>query len=253
MADTAAIAPPLSLVILPGLDGTGRLFGPLAAALPDWIAPDVVDYPVDRVAGYDELAATVGARLPTDCPFVLLGESFGGPLAMRVAAGRPAGLVGLVLCATFGTSPRPVLGPALRWLARPAVFRLHPFYRRARRWTSRDPAAVGTWAASVDVAARVRPDVMAARVRLALSVDARADLARCAVPVLYLRGTRDGVVPAGNVRRVRRVRPDVSVVDVATSHQVLQRRPAESAAAISAFAAPLAGRLGFHGGPEDPP
>ena len=80
---------------------------------------------------------------------------------------------------------------------------------------------------------------MAHRVRLALSVDARAALAGCGVPVLYLRGSRDGVVPAGNLRRVRRVRPDVSVVTLRSSHQVLQRRPAEAMAAIVAFGRPL--------------
>ena len=236
-ATSAAPTAHPTLILLPGLDGTGLLFEPLIAAMPPGWRSIVVAYPADRVAGYEELLAIVLDRLPRGEPFVLVAESFGGPLGIRVAAGRPAGLVGLVLCATFVTSPRPIVGPVLRWLARPSVFNLYPLYRRAR--AGRAPAA-GSWSAAADVSRRVRPDVMAARVRMALSVDVRADLTACEGPVLYLRGSRDQVVPAANLRRLRRVRPDVAVVVLPTSHQILQRCPRESAAAIVAFA----GRLG---------
>ena len=229
----------LTLVVLPGLDGTGLLLAPFVAALPADVRAIVVPYPGDRRATYDELAALVRDQLPRDEPFLLVGESFGGPLAAVVAASRPAGLVGLVLCASFVTSPRPIVGPALRALASPLVFRLYPVYRRVREWLGRSRPSIGTWASAADASRQVRPDVMAHRVRLALSVDARAALAGCGVPVLYLRGSRDGVVPAGNLRRVRRVRPDVSVVTLRSSHQVLQRRPAEAMAAIVAFGRPL--------------
>ena len=224
---------PLTLVLLPGLDGTGLLFQPLLAALPAGMATVVVRYPVDRVMGYDDLVTEVIGRMPDAGRVVLVGESFGGPLAMLVAARRPPGMVGLVLCATFVTSPRPWVGPLMRPLARPAVFRLYPAYKRVVR---------GSWAAAAEVSRLVRPDVIASRVRMVLSVDARAALAACPVPVLYLRASGDHVVPAGNLRRLRRVRRDVAVVTIRSGHQLLQRRPAESAAAILSFADGLIGR-----------
>src|SRR5271155_2151701 len=92
---------PVSLILLPGLDGTGLLFQPLVAALPAAIQPRIVRYPGHRHLTYHELLPLVMDALPQSGPFILLGESFGGPLATMVAAERPPGLVGLILCASF--------------------------------------------------------------------------------------------------------------------------------------------------------
>jgi len=42
---SAPEAPPLDVLLVPGLDGTGRLFSPLLAELPRTIAPSVIPYP----------------------------------------------------------------------------------------------------------------------------------------------------------------------------------------------------------------
>src|SRR4051812_35337188 len=72
------------LVLLPGLDGSGRLFQPLLAELPKWIEPVVVAYPPER-ARFDELVPIARERLPHSGAFALLGESFSGPLALMLA------------------------------------------------------------------------------------------------------------------------------------------------------------------------
>ena len=85
------------LVLLPGLDGTGKLFSEILKALEGRVATLIVDYPKDVSLGYDELEVLKVrcAALPDDRPFVLLGESFSGPLAIRIAAHPPPGLCGL--------------------------------------------------------------------------------------------------------------------------------------------------------------
>jgi hypothetical protein len=45
----------MHLLLLPGMDGTGRLFGPLLRALQPTLSPVVVAYPVDQPYGYAEL------------------------------------------------------------------------------------------------------------------------------------------------------------------------------------------------------
>jgi len=50
------------LVLLPGLDGTGRLFARLVERLPATIEPLVHPYPSDRALGYRELADVVRER-----------------------------------------------------------------------------------------------------------------------------------------------------------------------------------------------
>lgn len=91
----------MKLVLLPGMDGTGRLFAPLLSRLDDRLEPVVIAYPGHEQLDYDQLHEFVRARLPKGEPFILLGESFSGPVAITLAATAPTGLCGLILCATF--------------------------------------------------------------------------------------------------------------------------------------------------------
>ena len=99
----------LTLVLLPGMDGTGIFFEDFAAALQPEFKPIIVRYPNDPSLGYTELEAVARAALPRDEPFLVLGESFSGPIAISIAASNPAGLLGLVLCVTFARNPHPLL------------------------------------------------------------------------------------------------------------------------------------------------
>jgi pimeloyl-[acyl-carrier protein] methyl ester esterase len=97
----------VSLVLLPGLDGTGDLFQPLLRELPDELEPIVVSYPVHKFLDYSALRDLALQHVPAGRPFVLLGESFSGPVAVLAAAARPEGLLGVILCASFVSAPRP--------------------------------------------------------------------------------------------------------------------------------------------------
>ncbi|WP_437670362.1 alpha/beta fold hydrolase [Sorangium sp. So ce131] len=232
------MTPPLRLLLLPGLDGTGALFEPFVSALSALsadIAPEVVRYPADRALDYDALEALVAERLPARGPYVLLGESFSGPLALRLACRRPGGLVGVVLVATFVTNPVWLVPSLARHLVGPWLFR-----RRAPEFVSRHYlVGAGASAAWIErVAANVEtvdPAVMAARVREVLSVDARALLQRCAVPLLYLGAAGDALVPPRVLREICRLRPDLECATVDAPHLVLQLAPEASAQAIEVF------------------
>jgi pimeloyl-[acyl-carrier protein] methyl ester esterase len=231
----------MHLVLLPGLDGTGVLFRPLVAALPHEITSVVVTYPCDEPLGYDALLPRVLAALPSGEPFVVLGESFAGPIALRVAAARPAGLAGVVLCATFVRSPH--RGVA-RWLGHavgPSAMRLFPAASQVKMLLG-GYSTPELRALSAEALSLVRPEVLAARLQDVLAVDVTTELAACDVPVLYLRGSRDMVVPSHNLREIRRIRPSVEVAVLPAPHLVLQTQPAASAAAITRFAAALSSR-----------
>jgi hypothetical protein len=105
----------MTLVLLPGMDGTGRLFTGFRALLDPRFKVTVVSYPSDQPLGYSELEILVRSSLTENRPFVLLAESFSGPLAIPIAASLPSGLAGLVLCFTFSRSPWPWLSK-LDWL-----------------------------------------------------------------------------------------------------------------------------------------
>jgi pimeloyl-ACP methyl ester carboxylesterase len=98
----------LTLVLLPGMDGRGLFFRDFVAAIPPELEPVVVQYPNDPELGYSELEALALAVLPRDRPFILLGESFPGPIAISIAASNPTGLRGLILCCAFARRPHPL-------------------------------------------------------------------------------------------------------------------------------------------------
>src|SRR5688500_10831267 len=98
--------------MLPGLDGTGKLFQPLISALPKYLEPVVISYPQVVSLDYAALAELVRKQLPDD-RFVLLAESFSGPIALAASALKPEHLVAIVLCTTFVSSPTPLP----RWLS----------------------------------------------------------------------------------------------------------------------------------------
>jgi pimeloyl-ACP methyl ester carboxylesterase len=232
--DPSSAVPPISLVLLPGLDGSGVLFRPLLRCLGIGIRPIVVTYPPDRPLGYEQLLPIVLAALPTSERFVLLGESFSGPLALMAAAGNPPYLAGVILCASFFRSPLWFRPGWLGRLMHPAAFRLFPALSRVkaamRRGSENDLPAL-----TAEALSEVRADVLACRARAALVVDVREQLRACHVPLLYLMAGRDRVVPAHNAREICAEYPSARVVRIESSHWLLQTRPAAAADAITNF------------------
>ena len=82
----------VALILLSGMDGTNKLREAFVAALGPTIEPTVVTYPTDRPLGYPELESLVRSTLPADRPYVLLGESFSGPIAISIADSCPPAL-----------------------------------------------------------------------------------------------------------------------------------------------------------------
>lgn len=96
----------MSLLLLPGMDGTGRLFGPFLDLLPGWVAPGRISYPTDVPLAYPDLEEIIERVLPSEGNFAILAESYSGPIAVRIAAKNPRGLRALILVGTFVTTPR---------------------------------------------------------------------------------------------------------------------------------------------------
>lgn len=222
----------ISLVLLPGMDGTGELFAPLLAELPLELPVTVVRYP-DRPSTYPEHADVARAELPRDQPFVLLGESFSGPAAVQLAAESRPNLRGLILCASFLTCPSPLLR-ALRALTPLATPRLVPGF--VAHHSLLGPFATPALRAAHARALRaVSSRTLTARLRAMADVDVRAALRATNLPALYLRGSRDRVVGPRHGDEFLATAPHGRIIDIEAPHFLLQARPREAAAAIRGF------------------
>jgi len=143
----------MKIVLLPGLDGTGDLFSHFRRALPQTYNVQTVMYPFKEGLGYDVLAEYTADVLPVNEPFVLLAESFSGPIGVAMAAEQLPQMKGLILVNTFLSNPNALL-LALSvllpngLLKQPPRFVLNWFLSRAENnaMDVADDALVSRWA-----------------------------------------------------------------------------------------------------------
>jgi pimeloyl-ACP methyl ester carboxylesterase len=165
--------------------------------------------------------------------YVILGESFSGPIAIRIAADPPAGLAGVILCVTFASNPYPLLAWARALVDFLPVKSLPRWVRAPFMWgapeTDRVPAQSDRATAAVDAA------VLRHRIAALLAVDERAALARIELPILVLQATRDRVIPAAACRAMLRSQRRAQHARIDGPHLLLQTRAAECAEAVATF------------------
>jgi pimeloyl-ACP methyl ester carboxylesterase len=227
----------LVVVLLPGLDGTGDLFEPLVAALGPEVEVVVVRYP-DEPLDYRAHEAVAWSALPQNRPYLVLGESFSGPIAVAIAARLPPGLRGYVLSASFAVCPSRVLAmlePVLKVLSPHRVPTPMVDYFLMGRFASPELRAMYARALT-----RVSPGTLIARLRAIARADVRTTLGRVTVPGLYLRATEDRLVSRASARLFERLAPRARVADIVAPHFLLQSNPVAAAQAIKEFAREVA-------------
>jgi pimeloyl-[acyl-carrier protein] methyl ester esterase len=233
MSDISSRLP--MLILLPGMDGTGELFGDFVRDLPHGFETIAVRYPGDRRLACSRLLQVVQAACSATERYVLVAESYSAPLAILFAASNPPNLAGLVLCAGFASSPVQGWRRLVCELLAPIAFRV-PIPGFATRWWLVGPGAPRSLVANVRAAiASVHPEVMAARTREALACDVRGELAQVAAPILYIRANQDRVVSAACSDEVRRISPMVEFAEIDGPHLLLQREPRRAADAVASF------------------
>jgi pimeloyl-ACP methyl ester carboxylesterase len=113
--DGGGVRGELEIILLPGLDGSGQFFGKAEDYFKAFGSVRIITYPSTGEQSYEHLADLIAAQLPESAPFVVVAESFSGPLAIELVSRNIAGLRGLLLVASFATKP---LGPMSALAAR---------------------------------------------------------------------------------------------------------------------------------------
>ena len=230
MVRLMSTAKKLEVVLLPGLDGTGELLEDLRDRLSVHRPVRVIAYPKDRPLGYDQLTTLVEELVP-DERFVLLGESFSGPIAIEIAARKKACVAGLVLASTFAKHSMPSLFAGLAkafdhtWVPRFAV-------EAALLGTMGTPEVKATLAR---VLSEVPSNVIRLRAAEALRVDKRHVLQGVVCPTLCLTGRRDRLVGRNHAKELQSALPECEVRVFDAPHMLLQTHASEAAEAIDRF------------------
>lgn len=225
----------MRIVILPGLDGTGQLLRDLQEQLSKSHDVSVAQYP-SEMHRYEDLVGHLSSWLPEE-DYIIVAESFAGPLAVKIASAHPKGLQSIAFVATFAKRPRNI--PI--WFAH--ILHLLPlrskyFVRLAQ------PIVMGPWANEAftrDFASVLKdavPSTLIGRLRAVHTVDVTTSLADLTIPSIYLRATRDMIVPARAASDFSRRVVEHSQID--GPHFLLQAEPAQTAKQILDFAARFA-------------
>lgn len=218
------------LVMLPGLDGTGICLEPIKEALGDTVDSRIIAYPRDKAMDYRQLHDWLLPRYMPKEPFYLLAESFGGPLAVMLAATLGNRLRGLILAATFLHRPLP---GNLQRLGRAALPFYHPLLPQLAPIGLMLGKNAALHAKVREIIATIPAEVMKTRMQAALEADVRSLYAALAIPVLALCPGKDRLMR----RSAEQFRQDNAIVHVIDDgvHLLLQEETETCAEYIKEF------------------
>ena len=222
-----------TLVMLPGLDGTGLVFEPLKNLLPEQIIPQVVHYPTDRLMSFQEHVDFARQQLPADRPFVLLAESFSGPVGLQLLAEPPKNLLGVILVATFARYPSPFLIDAACHMPQALLLKLfaNPLFSRCLCLGGASAAAITLFRRAL---LSVRQKVLSRRLQILSELPPPPETTFSG-PVIYLQASRDRLVPPRAAEALTRHLPQLQVEKISGPHIILLAEPESGASLISSF------------------
>lgn len=153
------------IILLPGLDGTGRLFAPLLACVDDASSFLVVRYH-DAPANLDQLAEQAEASIPQEQAVILIAESFSSLVALHLLERGRRQIGGILFFAGFARAPCPLLLNFARFV--PAslikIFSTNPTLVRLFFLTNKMPLSI--FNLYLDVVRGIPPGVLKDRIRL---------------------------------------------------------------------------------------
>jgi pimeloyl-ACP methyl ester carboxylesterase len=188
------------LVLVPGMDGTGKLFYrqvPRLARGHRVATFRLRDDAADMMTLIDDLAAVIDAVSPAGEPATVVGESFGGTLSMSFALARSECVRELVIVNSF-----PHFRPQARLIAAVNGLRLIPWGAMGfvRRLTAARLHSRHTHRAEIrrflELSNGIRKHGYLNRLRILRGYDIRARLSEIEAPTLFLASDMDHLVPA---------------------------------------------------------
>lgn len=211
-----------AVVLVPGLDGTGRLFHrqtPLLAR-----SYRVATYALrDHADTMDQLVADLGGVVdivsPVERRAIIIGESFGGALSLSFALAHPDRVSALVILNSF-----PFFAPQYRlqlaiwglgilpWGAMGLVRRLTAFRLHSRHTHRQEVRQF------MAVTAEASRDGYINRLKLLRAYDVRHRLSELRVPTLFLAAELDHLVPSVEQARYMSARVPGAVMRILAGH-----------------------------------
>lgn len=221
----------MKIVLLPGMDGTGVMFKPFIEAMPKDMEPLVISYPNDKKLSYEELVDYVLARLPDNDEFILVGESFSGPIAYRLALRKPENLKAVIFVASFLSRPAKSVLDLIRYLPVGLLLSI-PLPTFAVKLLL---SGVNASEQLIDLLKQTM-DMIPARTfafRLMQVAKLSGSHHHCMTRAVYIQPTNDKLVSARCVEEFSEVMDNLNIYRVHGPHFILQSNPSACAEIIA--------------------
>lgn len=221
------MGPRHKLVMMPGLDGTGKLFAPIVPILDAQFDLVFVTYPdLDSFQDYIDIARS---QLPAEPGYSLLAESFSGPVAMALLAQLGDQIGPSVLAATFARSPLAMLTRMSGKIPEQpfSIGTLNEFCLDIE--AAEDEDFSETQPLPLNVTEVLDGVALKHRISVFSRIDVSAMLPQIRAPILYLRAKRDGILSEIDAHILQQNLPGVRRVDIDGPHLLLQTRPQQCA------------------------
>lgn len=215
------------VVLLPGLHGSRALFSSFVALAPAWASCLPLALPTIGGQSFDEITDLLLPELRPLEGFVLLGESFSGPIAARLSARLGQKVALLVLC-------NPVVEMSVRVpegiLASIAASAWMPAWGASMALSGGDMSVAR---AALDEVRALPKGILAQRLSAVYSATEEALASHLASPLLTILGTSDNLVSLSRSRAFFSRVPESTIAEIDGPHLIVQTRPAEVWEAIS--------------------
>lgn len=222
----------MKLVLLPGLDGTGDLFSPLLRALSDFEC-EVIRLPETGAQDYASITRFVKEKLPEE-DFILVAESFSGPIGAALAKEGIDSLTGVIFVATFLSAPSSILLAIAQLLPLKLLSNL-PFAKHFHKALFLGAKASNELTHLFISTVRSLPSVLIkARLSSMHSLTFSAD--EIELPVGYIQAASDKLVSPDKFFEFDNYFNNISIRKIEGPHFILQANPTACAAAITELA-----------------
>ena len=201
--------------------------------MPQELNPVVCTYPDDSSLGYRELLDVALECCPTNEPYLVLGESFSGPIAIEIGAKKPPMLKGIILVNTFVICPHPYLAKIAALLPGPALSK--PPDMLLKYLLQEKESGTGPLLTLKAVLRSLDSEVIRSRLSSILAVDVRTVTPDIETDICVIQSKNDMAIP----RSARRLLLDC--LNLTEAHQLpgnhfgLQTYPATASRIIAEF------------------
>lgn len=220
----------MKIIVLPGLDGTGNLLNEFAKALGENSPTRVITYPSEKY-NYQDLLVYISEQLPND-EYILIAESFSGPLGIEIAAHNFQHLKAVIFVATFARAPHPIPSRVAKFLAL-VPLPAEVIAKLSQRFVIGNYQTKEFAAEYVTTLKKLPKRTVANKLSELLQTDKVGMLKRIEAPMAYIMAENDLLVPSNVSSDFKPFCDDFIALE--GPHFILQAKPYETAKLIIQF------------------